>query len=88
MTRILTIDELAARWRMSVGKAKRICRVLSVPFVRLGPPTDMRVCWKAVRFRVDAIEQWERQNQSEFPAVDAAPRPKEATTPRRLGAWE
>jgi excisionase family DNA binding protein len=48
--RLLTADELAARWQVPKSQVYRLARDGQVPAVRLG---------RYVRFRLDAIEAFE-----------------------------
>jgi excisionase family DNA binding protein len=51
-TRLLTADQLAARWQVPKSQVYRLAREGRVPVVTIG---------RYYRFRVDAIEAWERQ---------------------------
>ncbi len=50
MTRLLTPEELAERWRVPKSHCYRLAREGKVPCVRLG---------KYVRFQLEAIERFE-----------------------------
>ena len=54
--RLLTADELADRWRISTAAVYRLARDGRIPTVTLG---------RYRRFRVDSIEQWERDQERE-----------------------
>jgi len=65
--RLITTKDLADRWAMSESEIKCLVRGdSSLPFVRLGGGGDMRVNWRRVRFRLDAIERWEEDHQQAF----------------------
>ena len=48
--RLLTAEELAARWQVERSHVYRLSREGAIPAVRLG---------RYYRFRLDAIERWE-----------------------------
>lgn len=48
--RLLTADELAARWQVPKSQVYRLAREGRIPTVQIG---------RYYRFRVDAIERWE-----------------------------
>jgi excisionase family DNA binding protein len=50
MSRLLTADDLAARWQVPKSQIYRLTRENQIPAVRLG---------KYYRYRVDAIEAFE-----------------------------
>lgn len=53
--RLLTADDLAARWQVPKAHVWRLARTGEIPVVRLG---------RYMRFRLDAIDAFERQAQS------------------------
>lgn len=63
---LLTIRDLAERWGVSIDKAKKHVRRCGVPFIRIGSPADMLVCWGSVRFRLVAVLQWEQDSEAAF----------------------
>lgn len=83
---ILTIGDLADRWQHSVKETIRTCREQGVPFIPMRR-NDMRVNWMKARFRLDAIEAWEREKQVRYgSAPEAAPAPEQpARKFRHLG---
>jgi excisionase family DNA binding protein len=50
-SKLLTPDDLAARWSVNKSHVYRLTREGRVPFVPVG---------RYYRYRLDAIEQWER----------------------------
>ena len=52
--RLLTAEELAARWQVEKGHVYRLTRTGQVPTVRIG---------RYYRYRLEAIESFERQNE-------------------------
>ena len=50
MSRLLTADELAARWQVPKAHVYRLTRDGAIPAVKLG---------RYYRYRTDAIEAWE-----------------------------
>lgn len=58
----LKIEDLAARWQLSIRDAKRIVRTEKVPFIAL-KTFDMNIGWKFVRFQVEAVTSWEASRE-------------------------
>ena len=58
--RLLTAEELAARWQVEKGHVYRLTRTGQVPTVRIG---------RYYRYRLEAIESFERQNEKDAHAV-------------------
>ena len=54
---LLTADELADRWRVPKSHVYRLTRDGLIPAVRLG---------RYYRYRLDAIEAWERASEAEL----------------------
>lgn len=85
MSRLLTIADLAERWACSAGTVMDRVRDRGVPFVWLGREASPNLHargQKAIRFRPEAIESWERSQEracDEPKAVAPASRPR----PRR-----
>jgi excisionase family DNA binding protein len=52
--RLLTAEELAARWQVEKGHVYRLTRTGQVPTVRIG---------RYYRYRLEAIESFERKNE-------------------------
>jgi excisionase family DNA binding protein len=50
-SKLLTPEDLAARWQVNLSQVYRLTRNGKVPFVPVG---------RYYRYRLDAIEQWER----------------------------
>lgn len=50
-SKLLTPDDLAARWQVKTSQVYRLTREGKVPVVPVG---------RYYRYRLDAIEQWER----------------------------
>ena len=64
---LMTVKDLAGRWGLSESEIKALIREdQSIPFVRLGKGGDCRINWNRVRFRLEAIEQWESEHQTVF----------------------
>ncbi len=61
--RLLTADELAERWQVKEAHVYRLAREGQVPCVKLG---------RYVRFRLEAIEAWERDGGAMDAAAGAA----------------
>lgn len=72
---LMTIDDLAARWGITVEMVKRQVRSAGVPFFALNP-TVCKISWAYVRFRVEAIEEWEKSRTGTF---DGQPQPQPTT---------
>lgn len=72
---MLTIDDLAKRWGVSIRDAKRIVRDEEVPFVALRSH-DMRIRWAFVRFSPQAVAAWE---DGRVRVADAPDRPTAET---------
>jgi excisionase family DNA binding protein len=53
--RLLTAEELAERWQVSVDQVYRLAKAGRAPAVKLG---------RYYRFRLDAVEQFERNGGS------------------------
>jgi hypothetical protein len=70
---LLTIRDLAARWGVSVDRAKRNVRGRGVPFFRIGSDADMRINWNTVRFRLPAVLKWEQESEEVFEPAEAEP---------------
>jgi excisionase family DNA binding protein len=49
--RLLTAQDLAERWQVPVSQVYNLARAGTIPVVRIG---------RYVRFRLEAIERWER----------------------------
>jgi excisionase family DNA binding protein len=62
---LMTVKDLGERWGLSEGTVKQLVREKSIPFVGLGSG-DLRQNWSRVRFRLEAIEQWEQEHQATF----------------------
>ncbi len=56
-TVLLTADELAARWQVRSQHVYMLARDGDLPHLRIG---------RYVRFRLAAIEAWERDNEERF----------------------
>lgn len=56
MTRLLTAEELAARWQVRTSHVYRLTREGAIPAVRLG---------RYYRYRLDAIERFETATDDE-----------------------
>lgn len=63
---MMTINELAERWGVSLRDAKQIVRDEKVPFIALRT-ADMRINWTFVRFEPEAVDGWERGRERVFP---------------------
>lgn len=61
---LMTIDDLAAHWKMSVSLAKRTVKRLKIPRVSFGEST-YRINWALTRFPADAIARWEQESLRE-----------------------
>lgn len=89
---MLTIEDLAARWKVGVAEAQEICRDQGVPFVPLkGGKDRMRIAWGKVRFRLQAIEAWEAGRQVAHRSYEQRQKdqqPRDLPGQRRLGSWE
>jgi len=57
---LLTADELAERWQVPKSHVYRLTREGRIPAVRLG---------RYYRYRLAAVELWERESEACFPAV-------------------
>ena len=68
----LTLDELAARWRLSPSATRTVVQAQRVPFLYLARSGSVQVRWSQVRFRLDVLEAWEREQHREFGAVPQA----------------
>jgi excisionase family DNA binding protein len=53
--RLLTAEQLSARWQVPKSHVWRLARNGAIPTVRLG---------RYMRFRIDSIEAWERQQEA------------------------
>jgi excisionase family DNA binding protein len=53
-SRLLTAEQLAERWQVPKSYVWRLARNGAIPTVRLG---------RYMRFRIDSIEAWERQQE-------------------------
>ncbi len=62
---LMTVKDLGERWGLSESTVKQLVREKSIPFVGLGSG-DLRQNWSRVRFRLEAIEQWEQEHQVTF----------------------
>ena len=51
MTRLLTAEDLATRWRLTTAAVYRLTRAGQLPAVRLG---------RYYRYRLEAVEEFER----------------------------
>lgn len=60
--RLLTADELAARWQVPKSHVYRLTRESAIPAVRLG---------RYYRYRLDAIEAWETRTNPGHVAAHA-----------------
>lgn len=58
--RLLTAGELADRWQVPKSHVYRLTREGRIPAVRLG---------RYYRYRLAAVERWERESEACFPAV-------------------
>ncbi len=64
---LMTVKDLGERWGLSESEVKGLIRGdTSIPFVRLGKGGDLRLNRNRVRFRLEAIEQWEQERQVTF----------------------
>lgn len=59
-TRLLTADDLAERWSVTVAHVYRLAREDRIPTVRIG---------RYFRFRPDAIEAWEAEQSRQEAAA-------------------
>jgi hypothetical protein len=84
---LLTIDDLADRWGGSLAVVKRLVRSGSVPFFSL-VPTDLRIEWSQVRFRLDAIVEYERRRSVAFEDQSPAKEPEVAPKRNQAGDWD
>ena len=83
---LMTVKDLGERWGLSESEVKGLIREdASIPFVRLGKGGDMRLNWKRVRFRLEAIERWEEEHQATFKEAKPVVRPENH---RLLGNWQ
>lgn len=80
---ILTLSDLSKRWQCSRVVAKRIIRDRGVPFVALSE-SDQRVNWNLVRFRLDSLQEWEREQQKIYVSTSEQ---SKFTAGSRLGDW-
>lgn len=71
---MLVIDDLADRWGISVPQAKAMVRDMKVPFIALRN-FDMKIDWRFIRFKPEAVEEWERSRERVFPD-QLAPAPR------------
>jgi len=62
---LMRLSDLAERWQLPESKVKELVREKSIPFVGLGGG-DLRQNWSRMRFRLEAIERWEEENQTVF----------------------
>ncbi len=88
MSELLTIQDLAKRWGLPLRAAKRACHLRGVPYIPLRGTPKLRTPWNYVRFRLDAIEAWERANEV---IDDNEPQLRPAPTRNgvsRLGNWQ
>ncbi len=84
---LLTLAELAERWRVTIAAAKAIVRRKAVPFIRLSP-SDLRVVWGSVRFDPEVIRAWENDHHTTYaPPAERAVEPKRTIHVSRLGNW-
>jgi excisionase family DNA binding protein len=81
---LMTVKDLAERWGLAESKVKKLVREKSIPFVSLGKGGDMRLNWDRVRFRLEAIEQWEQEHQTVFKNPE---QPLALPTRSLLGDW-
>ncbi len=86
-TKLLKIQDLAARWDLPLRRAKERVKLLEVPFINLGE-SKVKIAWKYARFRVEDIERFEAGQtgtiQAEQPA-ESARRNAAASARRRSG---
>ncbi len=82
---LLTITELAARWRIPERAAKEIVRTGQVPFVCLS--AGRRLVWARVRFDLDVVRAWERDGRKAYEPPVSRPELARATPVSRLGKW-
>ena len=85
MSQLLTIEDLAEKWKCSVGSARTTVQVNQIPYVRLGAG-DMKPPWNLRRFRIEDIEVWEKERRKAEPSIpeDA---PKKPAHSAYLGNW-
>jgi hypothetical protein len=62
---LLDLAGLAARWSISEDEARRVVSKRGVPFIRVDSSIE-RINWKKVRFRLQAIRDWEDRSQERF----------------------
>jgi hypothetical protein len=61
---LLNLQGLADYWGVEdLDELKRIIRGQGVPYFTLGKSTAKKIHWDRVRFRSDAVRQWEDANQ-------------------------
>lgn len=83
---LLTLQGLADRWGGSLGIVKRMVRAGGVPFFSL-TPTDVRINWDQVRFRLDSIIEFEKRRSVAIDAQDP-PAEREREMPQKGGLEE
>lgn len=78
--KLLTIDDLAARWGVGDEVIRRHIRDDGLPFVPLGRSAGRKPQY---RFRLAAVERWEadRERVRERPEAPAAPAPAGSAPP-------
>ncbi len=84
---LLTLTELAERWRVPIATAKAIVRRKAVPFIRLSP-SNLRVVWGSVRFDSEVIKAWENEHNTMYvPPAERVVESVKAARVSRLGNW-
>jgi hypothetical protein len=89
---LLDLAGLAARWNITEYEARRVVSRKGVPFIRVSAADD-RINWKKVRFRLQAIREWEDRSQERFASREEQPAKEKNRTPLRsdgpslLGNW-
>jgi len=91
---MLTIQDLAARWGVTLRQAKAAAIQGGVPMIRL-KPTRHHISWATTRFDPGDVEAWEAERRRAV-AAEARPAPEPAkikplgrrpAVPNHLGRW-
>ena len=74
---LLTLDDLVERWGWPVSVVKKAVRG-NIPFFQ-PDSTSLRINWELARFRLEAVQEWERNTDRPAKRTTATPRQAAAT---------
>lgn len=92
---MLTIEDIARRWGVTVRQARAVVASGGVPRIDLRPAPGRYISWRTTRFALADVEAWEEARKTAGaspavappPAVKVKPRGPRPDVPNRLGRW-